>query len=142
MRNQCLFVLAIEFVTVTMPLGNFHFPVGLLRIGTGRKDTWVSAKPHRAAEVIDAPEFTQLIDHPVWCGGIELRAVRICQSTNVPGKFNHAALHSQTNTEERNLLGTRKVDRANHAFDAAFSKAAGHKDAIVRPKLLLPPLAI
>src|SRR4029453_18621127 len=59
-----------------------------------------------------------------------------------PGKFNHAALHSQTNAKEWNLLGSCKTDRANHAFDAALPKAARHKDAIVRPQLLLPSLAL
>src|SRR5580765_8439273 len=106
-RNECFFVLTVELVTVTMPLRDFHFPVSLLRIGTGGKHAWVSAEPHRAAEVIDAPQFAQLIDHPMLRGRIKLRAVRICQSTNVPGKFNHAALHSQTNAKEWNLLGSR-----------------------------------
>ena len=125
-----------------MPLGDFHLPVSLLRVRASRKDAWVSAESHRAAKIIDAPQFAQLVDHPVRRGRIELRAVCICQSANVSGEFNHAALHSQTNAEERNLFGARKTDGANHAFDAAFSKAARHKNAIVRPQLLPPSLAL
>src|SRR5688572_10033204 len=94
MRNHRLFVLAVELVTVAMTLGDFHFPVSLLRVGTSREDTWVSAQPHRAAKVVDAAQFAQLVDHPVRRGRIKFGDVCVCQSANVSGKLNHTALHS------------------------------------------------
>ena len=44
--------------------------------------------------------------------------------------FDSGALHSEANSEERNLFLARVSDGVNHSGDAAFAEAAGNEDAV------------
>ena len=68
--------------------------------------------------------------------GIELAGVRICQAAHVARIFNAGGLHTQTDAEVRNFVFARITDRLQHAFNAAFAKSAGDKNAVIVPKLL------
>src|SRR5215218_7188531 len=61
--GQSAFVEAIEFVAMAMPFLDEIRAVDALRERTGRQRTRIAAEPHRAAEIVDAEQIAQLVDH-------------------------------------------------------------------------------
>src|SRR5579864_1245850 len=64
-------------------------------------------------------------------GWVELGRVGALETANVARVFDHHGLHSQTDAEIRHLVLARKLDRVDHAFDAALAKSARHENAVV-----------
>ena len=52
------------------------------------------------------------------------------QPRNVTRVFNHSDLHTQTDTQIRNLVFTGIFDGGDLSFDAPLTKATGHQDGI------------
>ena len=61
---------------------------------------------------------------------IEFSRVRVFQITAVARELDASGLHPQTNSKVRRPSFARVGNRANHAFDAALAKAAGHQDRV------------
>ena len=70
--HQSFFILSVKLVAMTMPFGNFGLAVSPESMGTRREHTGIGTEPHGASQVIDAPQFSELVDDPMWRGGIEL----------------------------------------------------------------------
>ena len=62
--------------------------------------------------------------------GIKLRRVRTFQSDRVPGKFNTGDLHAEAQAEIRHVVFARVLSGQHFTFHAAFTKAAGHQNAV------------
>ena len=56
--------------------------------------------------------------------------VGVCPAQNIPGKFYHRDLHSQTDTEKGNPVFSRVSDRPDHAVYSPFPKPAGNQDSV------------
>src|SRR5208282_2599992 len=82
-----LLILAIEFVTMAVPLANFGLAVNSegesVRFNLARP----GAKPHRPAEFLYSAQFAQLVDHAMRRRRIELARIRIRQSHHVACKL-------------------------------------------------------
>src|ERR1700690_105887 len=123
-------VLAIEFVAMAMALGNFQRAIRFIGKRAGLKFARPRAQAHRAAHFVHAQQFAQFVNHAIRRRRIELRAVRIFDSRNLPRIFDRRALHAQANPEERDLFLPRVGNRVNHSGNAALAEAAGNQDAI------------
>src|SRR2546422_1087354 len=128
--HQGLLILPVELVAVAMALGNLRLAVSLVSEGTGLELRLPRPQAHRPAQLVDPPQFPQLVDHAVRSGGVKLRAVGPFQAADVPGEFDHRALHPETNPEIGHFPGAGVFDRAEHAGDAALAKAARHEDSV------------
>src|SRR5207253_10636070 len=122
--------LPIEFVPMTMPLGNDVRFVNTIGQRTRLEVGWVRAQSHRSADRVDAEEIAQFINDGVWRVRIELRAVGVFQSANILRVLDDGALHPQTNAEIRSLLFVCELDRPNHSGNATLAEAAGHENSI------------
>src|SRR5205085_3727913 len=56
------FVKAIELEAMAMPLPDLVLAVDAMRHGTGNEVARISAKPHRAPELVDAEQIAQLVN--------------------------------------------------------------------------------
>ena len=113
-----------------MPLVNLGAPVGRFGKAPLGQPAGPTAKAHRASQVFDALEFTQLEEQPMRRPWIELRRVGLLESAHVAGEFDDHRLHAETDAEIRYALLAGIADRFDHAFDAAGAEAAGNENSI------------
>src|SRR5215470_1159246 len=130
-RNQRLFVLAVEFIAVTMPLADLELAVSLGSKRARLELARPGAEAHGAAHFVDAQQFAQFVNHPERGLLIEFGAVRLLQAGDIAGVFNRRALHAQANSKERNLVFSRVSNGMYHSFDTALAESAGHQDSVV-----------
>ncbi len=108
--GQNLFVLAIEFVAVPVALADFRHAVGLAREAAFGQLAGIRAQAHGAAQLVDAFQFAQFVDHAIGRGRIEFGGIGVLQSADVARELDHHGLHAQTNSEVRNLALARVAD--------------------------------
>src|SRR5262249_2215444 len=82
-RLQPLFVLAIEFIPMPVPLVDFARAVRPMREAPFGQLAGPVAQPHGAAQVLDALQFAQLENDAMWRAGIEFRGIGRLQSADV-----------------------------------------------------------
>src|SRR5580704_4109961 len=128
--RERLLILAIKFVAMAMALGDFERAVSLMRKRPGLEFARPRPKPHRAAHLVHAEQFAQFVNHAIRGRGIELRAVRIFDSRNLPRVFDRRALHPKTNPKERNFLLARISNRLNHPGNAALAESARNENPV------------
>ena len=61
---------------------------------------------------------------------IKLGGVGAAQTADVAGEFNHSHLHTQTDTEIRDLFNAGIFDGTDHAFGTALAEAARNKNGV------------
>src|SRR5439155_23805530 len=135
---QHVFVFAVEFVAVTVPLRDVKHPVSLVRERAGLEAGGPGTQPHGAAQLVDPAQLAQLVYHAVCGVGIELRAVRSFETANVARVFDHRALKAQANAEVGDFARASKFDRPQHAFDSPLAKSSRHQNGVEAFKSLLP----
>src|SRR6201993_168309 len=128
--RQRLLVLAIKFVAMAMALGDFEHSISLMRKRAGLQSARPRPKPHRAAHLVHTEQFAQFVNHAIRGRRIELGAVGIFNSRNLPRVLDRSALHSQTNPEERNFLLARIRNRLNHSGNAALAEPARNEHPV------------
>src|SRR5207253_5884012 len=128
--SQHLLELPIEFVSMTMPLGNDIRLVNSIGQRAGLQIRRIRSQPHCPTDRVDTEQIAQFINDGVWRVRIELGAVGVFQSANILRVLDDSALHPETNAEIRNLLFARELDRANHSGNAALAETAGHENSI------------
>src|ERR1700675_4994245 len=124
-------ILAVELVTMPMPLADLGLAVHLIRQRSHLDLAWPCSQPHRAAQFFHAPQLAQLVDHAMRSRRIELARIGIRQSADVARIFNASRLHTQTDSEVRDMLLARVLNRLQHAFDATLAESAGHEQSVV-----------
>src|SRR5580704_2757151 len=134
--RQSFLILAIEFVTMPVPLADLKLAINLMRQSSRLNLASPRAQPHGAAKFLHAPQLAQFVDHPMRSRGIELARISIRQSAHIACKLDTRRLHPQTNSKVGNLLLPRITNRNQHALDAAFAKAAGHQNPVVLRELI------
>src|SRR2546426_7458214 len=101
--HQGLLILPVKLVAVAMALGNLRPAVGLVSEGAGLELRLPRPQAHRPAQLVDPPQFPQLVDHARRSGGGKLRAVGPLPAADGPGGIHHPALHPPTKPEKRDL---------------------------------------
>ena len=87
------------------------------------------AQPHACAFVTDATLLFQQRDHGLWGIFVELSAICVFDSTDVPREFNSCHLHAKAETKIRNLLLARVTGGIDFSFSSASAKSARNQDA-------------
>src|SRR5271156_6117258 len=75
-----LFVLAIKFVTMPVPLADLRLPIHFVSQRSGLELAWPCPQPHGAAQFFHTSQFAQLVNHAMRGSRIELARVGIRQS--------------------------------------------------------------
>ena len=120
----------VELVAMAMALIDKLGVIGLagqrIRINLAR----IQTKAHRAAHVLDIKLLRHEVDNRMRAVRIELGAVGISHTADVTRKLDNSALHSQADTEERQLMLTCILNSLNLALDAAVAEAARYEHAV------------
>src|SRR5229473_7259504 len=99
-----LFILTIELVTMPVPLTDLglaiYFGGQRARLDLARP----CPEPHRATQFFHAAQLAQFVDHAMRSRRIELARIGIRQSADVARIFNTSRLHTETDSEVRNVL--------------------------------------
>src|SRR6202040_2280203 len=117
-------VFAIEFVAMTVSLGDIGCAVSAESGGIPLDLAGPGAQAHSAAHFVHAQEFAQFVDHPVGGLRVKFRAVRAGEAGDIAGIFNRRALHAQANAEKWNFAASRVLNRVDHSLDSAFAESA------------------
>src|SRR5208337_697829 len=94
-----LFILAIELVTMPVPLADLGLAIHFIRQRSRLDLARPCAQPHRATQFFDATQLAQLVDHAMRSRRIELTRIGTRQAADVARIFNASRLHSQTDSE-------------------------------------------
>ena len=120
----------VEFIAVTVPLGNMRLTVAAHHRGILRNDAGIAAEPERAA-LVDA---LRLSLHEIYDLMHTLRRkfsrMRIGHSCHVPCKFDHGNLHSEADAEIGLPVLPRILRCCDHALNPAPAKAARNQDPV------------
>src|SRR5262249_34283672 len=138
---QPIFILAIEFVAMTMALVDLALTISAVREAAFRQLASPVTEPHRAAQILDAFQLAQLEDHAMRRAGVELGGIGFIEPADIARVFDHQRLHAEADAEVRHLALPRVADRIEHAIDAALAEPARHQDAVERFELALPLIA-
>src|SRR5207302_9490799 len=101
---QCLLVLAIELLAVTVSLADCGLPIDYVRQGPRLDFARPGAQPQGAPKFLDSAQFAQLIDDPVWSRRSKFARVGFRQPAHIPRVFDAGSLHPQADTEIWDLL--------------------------------------
>src|SRR5947209_15852356 len=112
-------------------LANFGLAVSSSGDRIGLELAFPSAETHGSSQLIDALQFAELVDDAMGRARIKFARVGILESANIARKLNAGGLHSQANSEVRNVFLARVPDCIQHSINSAFAKAAGNQNAVV-----------
>lgn len=112
----------VEFVAVAMAFLNVFGAIGFIGFASFLKDTFVSSQSHGAAHVGDGLLFFHDVDDVVGSLFVHFARISIGISQYVTGEFDGNALHTQTDAECRNIMGTGIFDGDKLAIDATFAE--------------------
>src|SRR6476620_4396526 len=98
-RGQDLLILAVEFVTMTVPLADLSASVRLVSEAAVLQKTGPGAQPHRATQFVDALQLAELVNDAVRRAGIELARIRSFEAAHVARVLDHHGLHAQADAE-------------------------------------------
>src|SRR5581483_6558461 len=121
---------AVELVAVAVPLVDQRRAVHFLRERSRRQLAGVRAEAHRPAEIVDAEEIAQLVDH--FCARIrvDFGGVGVGEPRDVARVLDGRPLEAVTDAEVGDLPLARDLRRLHHPARAAVAEAAGHEDAV------------
>src|SRR5438874_4798236 len=121
---------AVELVAVPMPLVDERRAVHALRERSGRQLAGVAPEPHGAAEVVDAQQIAQLVDHLRARVGVALGGIGVGEAGDVARVLDRRPLEPVADAEVRNLPLARRLRGEHHAARAAVAEAARHENAV------------
>ena len=125
-RTECI----IEFIAVTMPLGDCLLPVAAAHGRIRSNDAGIAAEPERTA-LVNAVGLTVHEINDLMCAvGLKFAGMCIGKIRHMPRKFDHRDLHSETDAEIRNAVRSCILRRRDHALNAARAESAGNQDTV------------
>ena len=105
-----------------------------MELAVGRRDfrtflqrTGISAQTHRAALGRHALLLFHQVDHRMG-RRLHFARIRIGQTQHVACEFDHGALHTEADSQERDLVLTCIAHSDDLTFDTAVAEARGHED--------------
>ena len=120
----------VEFVTVAVTFADFPGFVDARRFGSGLDDAGVCAETHRSALRGDGLLRFHEVDDRERGAGIEFSAVRLLHAADIAGEFDDGALHSETDSEERNLVRAGVFHGFDLSGNSAVAEPAGDQNAV------------
>ena len=99
-------IVVVEFVTVTVTLRNMELAVGRRDFRTFLQRTGISAQPHRAALGRHPLLLFHQVDHRMG-RRLHFARIRIGQTQHVACEFDHGALHTEADSQERDRCVSR-----------------------------------
>lgn len=126
----------VDLVTMTVALLNLRDggsvqttqtrPLGVLL-----EDTGVSAKTHGTTKL--ALVNLGHVDNGMVLGlGVQLLTADILDVGDVAAELQHGQLHTQADTQEGLVVGTRPCDGLHHTLSTSVTETAGHQDTVGR----------
>ena len=85
---------------------------------------------------ISIQPFGNQSDNRVWCFWIEFRTMSLGQTQDITRVFDNGNLHTETNAEIRDIVGTRIAGCSNFALDTATAEAPGDENGIQFPECI------
>jgi hypothetical protein len=113
---------------VAVPLVDHVLAVELVRTRAGRQPARIRAEPHRAAQVVDAEQVTQLVDDVLGRVGGALGGIGLRQAAYVAGEFDGCPLEAVADAEVGDAALARDLGGAHHAARPAVAEAPGDED--------------
>ena len=95
------------------------------------QNTLIGAQTHGAAHIGDVLLLLHDVNYVVRSNLVHLTAVGISIAQHVASKLNHNHLHTEADTEGRNVVGAGVVCRNNFSFNATLSEAWANEYAIL-----------
>src|SRR5438067_4859237 len=129
LRQRAL-VQAVELVAVTVPLGDRVRPVDALRQRSWRELAGVAAQAHGAAEIVDAEQIAQLVDHFRGALGIDFGRIGVVQTRDVARVLDRRPLEAVADPEVRNAALARDLRRLHHSPRSTIAESSRHEDAV------------
>jgi hypothetical protein len=123
-------VQTVELVAVAMALVDQRGAVDALRQRARRQLAGVRAEAHRAAEIVDAEQVAELVDHLGRRIGRAFGRIGVLQARHVPGVLDGRPLEAVADAEVGDAALARNLRRFHHAARAAVAEAARHQDAL------------
>src|SRR5271166_6565882 len=137
-----LFVLAIEFVTMAMPLADLQLAVDLVRQRAGLNFAGPRTQTHGAAKFFYTAQLAQFVDYAMRSRRIEFARICIRQADHVARELHTGGLHSQANPEVRNFFLTSITDCDQHPLDTTLPETARNQNSVVTLKLRVISITI
>src|SRR6266581_472721 len=114
----------VYLVAMTVPFADLRLSIGVVGLRARLEDAGPLPEAHVASHAFHSLELAQLVDHRVRCGRVELRGVGVLEPADVAREFDHGALQSEADAEERDLALARVPDRLQHPGHAADPEPA------------------
>src|SRR5216683_2635285 len=92
--GEDFFVVAVEFVAVTMALADFEFAVGAMGEGAGFEFAGPGAEAHGAAHFIHAEQFAEFVDDAVRSLRVALSGIGVFESRDPASVLYRGTLHT------------------------------------------------
>ena len=92
--------------------------------------TVVCSQTHRTAHIGYVLLLFHQVDHFIWGIWFHFCRVGFRQSHYITGKFNHHALHAQTNTQARDIVFTSIFQCSKFSFNTTLSKSRSNQDSV------------
>src|SRR5699024_4400337 len=139
--KPCLFqhfpVIVIDFITMSVPLGNLCFAIERTASGMFIQYAWICTKTECSADVFHIFLIRHQRNQRMQRLRMELDTVRIVIADHIPGKGNDRHLHAQADTKIGDILSSRIVRRKNHSLRTTLSESARYENSVHASKLLL-----
>src|SRR5437763_10356287 len=94
-----------------------------------RQLAWVRTETHRAAEIVDAEEIAEFVDHFRRRIGVALGGVGVGEAGHIPRVLDRRPLEAVADAEVGNPALTRDLGRLHHAARTAIAEPARHQNA-------------
>src|SRR5450432_822896 len=127
---QPVFVLAVEFVAMAMPLIDLARPIGGVGETVLGQPAGPASQAHGAAQIVHALQLAQLENHAVRRARVELGGIGVLEAAHVARVLDDHGLHAQADAEIRHLVFAGEADGVQHAVDSALAESARHQHAI------------
>src|SRR6185369_2224353 len=132
--DEDLFVVAVEFVSVTVTFADFQLAVGFGRERARLQFAWPGAQTHGAAHFVHTQELAKLVNHAMRGLWIAFGGVGAFESRHIARVFHGGALHTQADSEEGDFVFAGVLNGVDHALNAALAESARNQDAVIAAK--------
>src|SRR5262249_28122111 len=130
LRHQLFAIGIVEFVAMPMAFTDFIHAVHLVRKRSFPQLAEVTPQTHRATFRTHTMLMVHEMDDRMGRPFVELCAIGAGQASDIPCKLNCRALHTETESQKRNLAFASVPDGGNFAFNSPRSEPAWNQDPV------------
>ena len=128
--NQTRAEIVIEFITVTVTLGNIGFAIATIHLRTGHYLAGICAETERTALRNIVILIRQEINYLMRRLRIKFAGVRVCHAGDAPCKCDDRNLHSEANPKVGKVVRAAVIRRRDFPLDPAATEPAGDDHAV------------